>query len=132
MSVAGARNNRVENSHQPVRRRERALQRSKSLRHAARFCSVFDTVCNQFRPSRHAFFGTQLSHGDAPALAGMGRRLGGDGVRSRLCEVCLGRTPAPGGTSLFKPPDRATNLPTPPASGPLCSWITPAKVDPNR
>src|SRR5260370_20128384 len=47
-------NNRVENSHQPVRQRERGLQRFKSLRHAARFCSVFSTVCNQFRPGRHA------------------------------------------------------------------------------
>ena len=47
-------NNRVENSHQPVRRRERSLQRFKSLRHAARFCSVFSTVCNQFRPGRNA------------------------------------------------------------------------------
>jgi putative transposase len=47
-------NNRVENSHQPVRQRERQLQRFKSLRHAARFCSVFSTVCNQFRPGRHA------------------------------------------------------------------------------
>jgi putative transposase len=47
-------NNRVENSHQPVRLRERGLQRFKSLRHAARFCSVFSTVCNQFRPGRHA------------------------------------------------------------------------------
>ena len=36
--------NRVENSHQPVRQRERGLQRFKSLRHAARFCSVFSTV----------------------------------------------------------------------------------------
>src|SRR2546428_12358375 len=34
-------NNRVENSHQPVRQRERGLQQFKSLRHAARFCSVF-------------------------------------------------------------------------------------------
>ena len=47
-------NNRAENSHQPVRQRERGLQRFKSLRHAARFCSVFSTVCNQFRPGRHA------------------------------------------------------------------------------
>ena len=47
-------NNRVENSHQPVRQRERGLQRFKSLRHAARFCSVFSTVCNHFRPGRHA------------------------------------------------------------------------------
>ena len=47
-------NNRVENSHQPVRRRERVLQRFKSWRHAGRFCSVFSVVCNQFRPGRHA------------------------------------------------------------------------------
>ena len=47
-------NNRVENSHQPVRQREWKLQRFKSLRHAARFCSVFSTVCNQFRHVRHA------------------------------------------------------------------------------
>ena len=47
-------NNRVENSHQPVRLRERGLQRFKNLRHASRFCSVFSTVCNQFRPGRHA------------------------------------------------------------------------------
>jgi putative transposase len=52
-------NNRVENSHQPVRQRKCGLQRFKSLRHAARFCSVFSTVCNstvcnQFRPGRHA------------------------------------------------------------------------------
>jgi hypothetical protein len=33
---------------------ERGLQRFKSLRHAARFCSVFRTVCNPFRPGRHA------------------------------------------------------------------------------
>ena len=51
-------NNRLENSHQPVRQRERGLQRFKSLRHAARFCSVFSTVCNQFRPGRHALSAT--------------------------------------------------------------------------
>jgi putative transposase len=47
-------NNRVEHSHQPVRQRERGLRRFKSLRHAARFCSVFRTVCNQCRPGRDA------------------------------------------------------------------------------
>jgi putative transposase len=36
-------NNRIENSHQPVQQRERGLQRFKSLRHAARFCSVFSS-----------------------------------------------------------------------------------------
>jgi putative transposase len=39
-------NNRAENSHQPVRQRERGLQRFKSLRHAARFCFVFSTICS--------------------------------------------------------------------------------------
>jgi hypothetical protein len=47
-------NNRVENPHQPVRQRERGLRRFKNLRHTARFCSVLSTVCNQFRPCRHA------------------------------------------------------------------------------
>lgn len=47
-------NNRIENSHQSVRQRERGLRRFKSLRHAARYCSVFSTVCNQLRLGRHA------------------------------------------------------------------------------
>src|SRR2546425_12644336 len=45
-------NNRVENSHQPVRQRARGLYRVKSLRHARRVCSVFSMVCHQFRPGR--------------------------------------------------------------------------------
>jgi putative transposase len=45
-------NNRVENSHQPVRQRERCLQRCKGL--PARFCAVFSMICNQFRAGRHA------------------------------------------------------------------------------
>jgi putative transposase len=51
LHLRGCRQNRVEKSHQPVRLPERGLQRFKSLRHAARFCSVFSTVCNQFRPA---------------------------------------------------------------------------------
>ena len=47
-------NNRIENSHQSVRQRERGLQRFKSLRHAGCFCSVFSAVCHQFRPGPHA------------------------------------------------------------------------------
>ena len=38
-------NNRVENSHQPVRQRvSEGCKRFKSLRNASRFCSVFTTV----------------------------------------------------------------------------------------
>jgi putative transposase len=46
-------NNRAENSHLPVRKRERVLQRFKSAEHAQRFLEPFSAVCNQFRPRRH-------------------------------------------------------------------------------
>ena len=46
-------NNQAENSHQRTRRRERALQRFKSSRHAQRFLSVFEPVNRHFRPPRH-------------------------------------------------------------------------------
>ncbi len=46
-------NNRAENSHRPVRKRERALQRFKSPEHAQQFLDPFSAVCNHFRPRRH-------------------------------------------------------------------------------
>jgi putative transposase len=46
-------NNRAENSHLPVRKRERVLQRFKSAKHAQSFLEPFSAVCNQFRPRRH-------------------------------------------------------------------------------
>jgi putative transposase len=46
-------NNRAENSHQRTRRRERALQRFKSCRHAQRFLSVFEPFNTHFHPPRH-------------------------------------------------------------------------------
>jgi putative transposase len=46
-------NNRAENSHLPVRKRERVLQRFKSAEHAQSFLEPFSAVCNQFRPRRH-------------------------------------------------------------------------------
>ena len=47
------KNNRAENSHQPVRRRERKLQRFKSARSAQRFLSVHGAVHNTFNFQRH-------------------------------------------------------------------------------
>src|SRR5207245_6327892 len=44
-------NNRAENSHRPVRKRERAMQRFKSPEEAQRFLDTFSAVCNHFRPS---------------------------------------------------------------------------------
>lgn len=39
-------NNRAENSHQPIRRRERVMKRFKSPRHLQRFCSIHDPIYN--------------------------------------------------------------------------------------
>jgi putative transposase len=46
-------NNRAENSHRPVRKRERVLQRFKSPAHAQHFLEPFSAVQNCFRPRRH-------------------------------------------------------------------------------
>jgi putative transposase len=46
-------NNRAENSHQPVRRRERKMQRFKSPGNAQRFLSVHAAVYNIFYHQRH-------------------------------------------------------------------------------
>jgi transposase-like protein len=46
-------NNRAENSHQPVRRRERKQQRFKSPRSAQRFLNIQSSVYNTFYVQRH-------------------------------------------------------------------------------
>ena len=46
-------NNRAENSHQPVRRRERKMQRFKSPGSAQRFLSMHAAVHNTFNVQRH-------------------------------------------------------------------------------
>ena len=54
------RNNRAENSHQAVRRRERKLQRFKSARSAQRFLSMHAAVHNTFNLQRHLIFRSTL------------------------------------------------------------------------
>jgi putative transposase len=46
-------NNRAENSHRPVRKRERAMQRFKSPEQAQHLLETFSAVCNHFRPRSH-------------------------------------------------------------------------------
>ena len=46
-------NNRVENSHQPTRARERAMKHFTSPGHAQRFLSAFSGISPHFRPRRH-------------------------------------------------------------------------------
>ena len=46
-------NNRAENSHQAVRRRERKMQRFKSARSTQRFLSIHAAVHNNFNVQRH-------------------------------------------------------------------------------
>ncbi len=46
-------NNRIENSHQPTRRRERKFQRFKSAKSAQRFLATFTAFYNHFNIQRH-------------------------------------------------------------------------------
>ncbi len=48
-------NNRVENSHQPLRRRERAMQRFRQLRSLQKFAAVHSSVHNHFNQERHLY-----------------------------------------------------------------------------
>jgi putative transposase len=51
--AAARLNNRIEQSHQPTRVRERRMQRFKSPAQAQRFLTAFSRTCNLFRVRRH-------------------------------------------------------------------------------
>ena len=51
--VGRGANNRVENSHQPFRRRERAMQLFRSARTLQKFSSIHAQVHNHFNQERH-------------------------------------------------------------------------------
>jgi putative transposase len=47
------KNNRVENSHLPFRRRERAMLRFRQMRTLQKFASVHGSIHNHFNQERH-------------------------------------------------------------------------------
>ena len=63
------KNNRAENSHQVVRRRERKMQRFKSARSAQRFLSMHAAVHNTFNLQRHLVSRATLRTFRAEAMA---------------------------------------------------------------
>jgi len=62
------KNNRAENSHQPVRRREHKMQRFKSAGSAQRFLSSHAAVYNTFNVQRHLIFRRTLRSFRAGAM----------------------------------------------------------------
>jgi transposase-like protein len=51
--MGGRSNNRAENSHLPIRRRERKMQRFKSQKSAQKFLSAYGSIYNLFNFQRH-------------------------------------------------------------------------------
>jgi putative transposase len=62
-------NNRVENSHQPFRRRERAMQRFRRMRSLQKFVAVHASVHNLFNTERHLYNRQNFKQNRAAALA---------------------------------------------------------------
>ena len=62
-------NNRGENSHQPFRRRERAMQRFRSMRSSQKFTAVHSSVHNHFNQERHLYHRAIFKLNRAAALA---------------------------------------------------------------
>ena len=63
------RNNRAENSHLPLRRRERAMQRFRRIRSLQMFASVHASVTNHFNQERHLYSRHDFKLNRAAALA---------------------------------------------------------------
>lgn len=66
-------NNRAENSHQPVRRRERRMQQFKSPASAQQFLAVHSAVYNHFNVQRHLISRCTLRKFRGDAFAGWSR-----------------------------------------------------------
>ena len=62
-------NNRGENSHLPLRRRERAMLRFRRMRSLQKFAAVHSSVCNHFNLERHLYSRDNFKRNRAAALA---------------------------------------------------------------
>jgi len=62
-------NNRAENSHQPFRRRERAMLRFRRMRSLQKFAAVHSSVHNHFSQERHLYSRDNFKLNRAAALA---------------------------------------------------------------
>jgi putative transposase len=62
-------NNRVENSHLPLRRRERAMNRFRRMKTLQKFSSVHASVHNLFNQQRHLISSDQYRERRTAALA---------------------------------------------------------------
>jgi len=60
--VGGRKNNRAENSHLPIRRRERKAQRFRSIRSAQKHLSSYGPIYNLFNYQRHIITRKTLRH----------------------------------------------------------------------
>jgi len=61
-------NNRTENSHQPFRRRERAMLRFRRMRTLQKFVAVHGSAHNHFNAERHLYGRPNFKHNRAAAL----------------------------------------------------------------
>ena len=62
-------NNRAENSHQPFRRRERAMAKFRSAKSLQKFASIHSSVHNHFNQERHLYSRQNFKHNRTAALA---------------------------------------------------------------
>ena len=62
-------NNRAENSHQPFRRRERAMANFRSAKSLQKFASIHSSVHNHFNQERHLYSRQNFKHNRTAALA---------------------------------------------------------------
>ena len=83
-------NNRAENSHQPIRRRERIMKRFKSRRQLQCFVSIHDPIANLFHIPRHDISAAATIANCAPPRWINGRKSPGyDRPKKPSISACL-------------------------------------------